>query len=259
MKNRTTRGATSATWRDHQIIYLQKILELSSSFHPTRLRELLHQPLYSYANVPYRIRPLDALLRNPKTTVDFDEDLAALVEQRVTELGADGKLLLDAGGNVYQVNLLEKLLVPLLAKLGNLVVDGGIWMNTQRPEWNDANNALVGQGLSMVTLYYMRRYIRFLQELLAQESGSFTLSSEVSDWLRATASALARVRPQLDGSPVTRRFTLTAYSWSSARQPVITGRRSTRAVCLEARSTSLSSRSLRCSVTRSPPSTTASP
>ncbi len=189
-------------WGDHQIIYLQKILELSSGFHPTRLRELLHEPLFSYANVPYRIRPLDALLRNPKTTVDFDEDLAALIEQRVTELGADGKLLLDAGGNVYQVNLLEKLLVPLLAKLGNLVVDGGIWMNTQRPEWNDANNALVGQGLSMVTLYYMRRYIRFLQELLAQESGSFTLSSEVSDWLRATASALARVRPQLNGSPV---------------------------------------------------------
>ena len=54
-------------------------------------------------------------------------------------------------GAVYQVNLLEKLLVPLLAKLANLVPDGGIWLNTQRPEWNDANNALVGNGVSMVT------------------------------------------------------------------------------------------------------------
>ena len=52
--------------------------------------------------------------------------------------------------------------MPLLSKLGNLVIDGGIWLNTQRPEWNDANNALVGHGLSMVTLYYLRRYVRFL-------------------------------------------------------------------------------------------------
>ena len=67
-------------------------------------------------------------------------------------MGADGRLLLRPDGSVYHVNLAEKLLVPLLSKLSNLVPDGGIWMNTQRPEWNDANNALVGQGLSMVTL-----------------------------------------------------------------------------------------------------------
>jgi len=189
-------------WGDHQIIYLQRLLELSSSFHPTRLRELLYQPIFSYANVPYRIRSFEALLADPKGTVDFDEDLAAEIADKVAGLGADGKLLLDAEGNVYQVNLLEKLLVPLLAKLGNLVVDGGIWMNTQRPEWNDANNALVGQGLSMVTLYYMRRYVRFLAKLLEQESGSFELSKEVSDWLGATASALALARPQLGEDPV---------------------------------------------------------
>jgi hypothetical protein len=189
-------------WGDHQIIYLQKMLELSSNFHPSRLRELLREPLYSYANVPYRIRPLDALLKDPKNTVDYDEDLAARIEQRVEDMGSDGKLVLDAEGNVYQVNLLEKLLVPLLAKLGNLVVDGGIWMNTQRPEWNDANNALVGQGLSMVTLYYMRRYVRFLRQLLDQESGTFALSSEVGEWLAETAAALGRVRGDLGGTPL---------------------------------------------------------
>jgi hypothetical protein len=189
-------------WGDHQIIYLQKMLELSSCFHPTRLRELLHQPLFSYANVPYRIRAFDALLADPKNTVDFDEDLAAKIENRVAEMGSDGKLVLDANGDVYQVNLLEKLVVPLLAKLGNLVVDGGIWMNTQRPEWNDANNALVGQGLSMVTLYYMRRYVRFLQELLESETGTFEVSSEVSDWLAATAATLASARPHLGNGPV---------------------------------------------------------
>ena len=189
-------------WGDHQIIYLQKLLELSSNFHPSRLRELLREPLFSYANVPYRIRPFDALLADPKNTVDFDEDLALRIDKRVAEMGSDGKLILDTDGNVYQVNLLEKLLVPLLAKLGNLVVDGGIWMNTQRPEWNDANNALVGQGLSMVTLYYMRRYVRFLQQLLEQESGTFALSSEVGEWLTETAAALSRVSGDLGGAPL---------------------------------------------------------
>jgi hypothetical protein len=189
-------------WGDHQIIYLQKLLELSRSFHPTRLRELLREPVFSYANVPYRIRPFEALLADPKSTVDYDDALAKRIEQRVAGMGADGKLVLDADGNVYQVNLVEKLLVPLLAKLGNLVIDGGIWMNTQRPEWNDANNALVGQGLSMVTLYYMRRYIRFLQQLLVEERGSFTVSSEVSRWLADTAAALGKVRPQLGVDPI---------------------------------------------------------
>jgi hypothetical protein len=35
-------------------------------------------------------------------------------------------------------------------------------MNTQRPEWNDANNALAGYGLSMVTLYQLERYLSFV-------------------------------------------------------------------------------------------------
>ena len=189
-------------WGDHQIIYLQKLLELSRAFHPDRLGRLLREPIFCYANVPYRIRPFAALLDDPKTTVDYDDALAERIEQRIDELGADGKLVMNGDGRVYQVNLLEKLLVPLLAKLGNLVVDGGIWMNTQRPEWNDANNALVGQGLSMVTLYYLRRYVHFMEELLADESGDATLSAEVADWLTETRSALSDIAPLLGSGPL---------------------------------------------------------
>ncbi|MFV9615396.1 MAG: hypothetical protein ACNYZG_05530, partial [Gammaproteobacteria bacterium] len=189
-------------WGDHQIIYLLKLLELSNRFHPARLGALLQKSVYSYANVPYRIKPFEDLLKNAKSTVEYDEELAERIEQRVTNMGADGKLVLNADGKVYQVNLLEKLLVPLLSKLGNLVIDGGIWLNTQRPEWNDANNALVGQGLSMVTLYYLRRYISFMLQLLAAESEPVILSNEVSRWLAETAIALSRVRPLLDETPV---------------------------------------------------------
>ena len=189
-------------WGDHQIIYLLKLLEISRQFHPDRLGVLLHQPIFSYANVPYRIKPFAALLEDAKSTVIYDEALARQIDKRVDRLGADGKLLLDSTGRVYQVTLLEKLLIPLLSKLGNLVLDGGIWLNTQRPEWNDANNALVGQGLSMVTLYYMRRYITFLQQLLSRESGEISISAEISNWITETAAALNQVRPDLGAGPV---------------------------------------------------------
>ena len=189
-------------WGDHQIIYLQKLLELSNQCHPTRLSDLLRHPIFSYANVPYRIRPFVSLLKNAKQTVEYDHALAAEIEQRVAQMGSDGKLVLDAQGDVYLVNLVEKLLVPMLSKLSNMVIDGGIWLNTQRPEWNDANNALVGQGLSMVTMYYMRRYIVSLQQLLAKESGAIELSCEVSDWLLKTAAALKNARPLLGENPI---------------------------------------------------------
>ncbi len=184
-------------WGDHQIIYLLKLLELSQQYFPARLGELLHQRLFSYANVPYRIKPFDQVLVDAKRTLNYDNDLARRIGERVIEVGADGRLLLDADGQVYQVTLLEKLLVALLAKLANLVVDGGIWLNTQRPEWNDANNALVGQGLSMVTLYYLRRYVRFLQDLLAAQKGAAILSTEVGQWLGETAVALKELRKYL--------------------------------------------------------------
>ncbi|MGS2720036.1 hypothetical protein [Paraglaciecola aestuariivivens] len=189
-------------WGDHQIIYLLKMLEMSASFHPQTLSRWLSQALFAYANVPYRIKPLEQILENPKDTVIFDEEAAKTIAQRVSEIGFDGKLLTDAQGKVYQVNLLEKLLVPLLAKLANLVLDAGIWLNTQRPEWNDANNALVGQGVSVVTLNYLRRYIAFMQTLLAEQNLTYSLSQEVATWLTDTASILARVAATLNDQPV---------------------------------------------------------
>ncbi len=189
-------------WGDHQIVYLLKLLEISRSMHPDKLRDLLRRPTFSYANVPYQIKPFELLLEDPKSTVTFDDDLAATIEDRVATLGADGKLLLDRNGDVQQVNLLEKLLVPLLAKLGNLVVDGGIWLNTQRPEWNDANNALVGQGLSMVTLCYMRRYLCFLDELIATNEANYDVSASVVEWFRGTADALRNFNDRRGASEI---------------------------------------------------------
>ncbi|MGR5145481.1 hypothetical protein ACQKP8_02900 [Photobacterium alginatilyticum] len=191
-------------WGDHQIIYLLKFLELSKKYQPEELSSLLNSNIFSYANVPYVIKEANALFDDPKNTVDFDQELHDLIDEKVEELGSDGRLLLNDDGDVYLVNLTEKLMVPLLAKLGNLVVDGGIWLNTQRPEWNDANNAIVGNGLSMVTLYYMRRYVAFVQGLLKDKAIEVYLSSELVDWIIATAQVLTEARTELKRKSITR-------------------------------------------------------
>lgn len=185
-------------WGDHQIIYLLKFLELSEKYKPQQLTTLLNTEIFSYANVPYEIEGVDKLFTDPKNTVIFNNQKQAIIEQKVAQLGSDGRLLLNADNSVYMVNLTEKLLVPLLAKLGNLVIDGGIWLNTQRPEWNDANNAIVGTGLSMVTLYYMRRYVAFLQQLLKGNAGNVTLSIELAKWVTTTAQILQEASIILD-------------------------------------------------------------
>jgi hypothetical protein len=64
-------------------------------------------------------------------------------------------------------------------------------MNTQRPEWNDANNALVGNGVSVVTLFHLQRHLEFLREVFdAARDTTVPLSAEVARWLGEVGSAL---------------------------------------------------------------------
>ncbi|MGB2105642.1 MAG: hypothetical protein ACPHVV_00190 [Porticoccaceae bacterium] len=173
-------------WGDHQIIYLLKFLEFSNDHHPGTLRDFLTRDLFCYANVPYKIKGYQDLLKDPHNTIDFDEAADELIEQRVSQVGADGRLIWDKNGSVYYVNLTEKLLATMLSKLSNFIPEGGIWMNTQRPEWNDANNALVGYGVSMVTLYYTRRYQQYLLDLFANtELEEVAISEEIEALLRS--------------------------------------------------------------------------
>lgn len=178
-------------WGDHQIIYLLKLLEAWKDHDPGGIENLLHEPIFSYAEVPYRIKPYAYIVGNPSETIDFDSTLDAHIAERVKARGTDGKLVTNAGGGVHHGILLEKLLVPALAKLSNLVPDAGIWMNTQRPEWNDANNALAGGGVSVVTLNYLRRYMAFLNNLL-DDCGDETLpvANEIVEWLEGIIKGL---------------------------------------------------------------------
>jgi hypothetical protein len=183
-------------WSDHQIIYLEKLMEICERFYPGRLRSLLTRRIFAYADVPYRIKSYDEIVRDSYDTIRFDWEAERAIHARVQQYGTDGRLLLDQRGQVCHVTLAEKLMSLLLAKLVNFVPDGGIWMNTQRPEWNDANNALVGKGLSVVTACYLRRFVVFFRELLAESPGElildqplYTLFDTVRNTLTAYQSA----------------------------------------------------------------------
>lgn len=177
-------------WGDHQVIYLQKFLEFAQSHSPELLSGLLSKNGFVYANVPYLIKPYAQILQNPKDTIGYDHAAEAALRQRIKGLGSDGALLTTASGEeIHTVNFTEKLLAMLLAKLTNFVPDGGIWMNTQRPEWNDANNALVGNGLSMVTLYYIRRFLVFAKTLFTSRGQTeFPLSEELLSYFEQAAA-----------------------------------------------------------------------
>lgn len=153
-------------WGDHQIIYLLKFLEFIENYYPNKLKEYFNQDLFVYANVPYRIKSYKDILKDSKNTIDFDFEREKNIQFKRDEIGVDGALLRDQTVFIYKVNFIEKILATVLAKMSNFIPEGGIWMNTQRPEWNDANNALVGNGVSMVTLYYLRRFLRFFENMI---------------------------------------------------------------------------------------------
>ena len=188
-------------WGDHQIIYLLKFLEFIENHKPGKLESYFDNDLFVYANVPYRIKSYSDILKNPKDTIEFDNESDAKIRQKREELGADGALLCDENNSIVKVNFIEKILATTLAKLSNFIPEGGIWMNTQRPEWNDANNALVGNGVSMVTLYYLRRFLKFFEDVFADTTiKTVEISAELADFFHQVANTLEVNKHLLSGT-----------------------------------------------------------
>ncbi|MGB0837901.1 MAG: hypothetical protein ACPGRE_07355 [Flavobacteriaceae bacterium] len=185
-------------WGDHQIIYLLKFLELSEHYFPGQLVEVFNQKSFVYANVPYKIKSYEDILKNPKDTIVFDNESDKSIREMRKSQGADGALLKTSSGAIQKANFIEKILATLLAKASNYIPEGGIWLNTQRPEWNDANNALVGNGVSMVTLYYLRRFVVFFENLLENSSGQVEVSEEIFEFFQSIKESFASFEENIE-------------------------------------------------------------
>ncbi|MCF7686866.1 MAG: hypothetical protein K9N01_01065 [Cephaloticoccus sp.] len=221
--------ASIGYWGDHQVIYLLKLLEWAAKFQPAAMPTALRESGYSYAEVPYRIADYAAMRSDPRSTITFDQKSHHAIMGRIPTVGADARLRMNANGQVLHVNLTEKLLVLVLVRLTNFIPGGGIWMNTQRPEWNDANNALVGYGVSVVTLCYLRRFLAHCRATLWPKLGSdrVAVSEAVATLLRQVHAILglhqtALTRP--DYSPTERRDLVDALAaaGSEYRQRIYT-------------------------------------
>ena len=202
-------------WGDHQIIYLCRLLELSYAHNPAALRQLLGMREFAFANVPYRFKSYSDIVRDPKNTITFDQAAHEHIFAQLPTYGQDARLVMGIDQQPLLVTFTEKLLITLLTKLSNFIPEAGIWMNTLRPEWNDANNALVGNGASMVTLYYMRRFVTFLIDLYSSDNcqlstdncqlstaNTYALSEEVVLFLRNILTAMVNHLPEQADQPI---------------------------------------------------------
>ena len=85
----------------------------------------LDRDVFVFADVPYLLADHDSMVRNPRGTTTYDlADAEEIATRDKDRIGADGRLLVDVDGSLLRVGLLEKLLVPALAKSTNFVPDG---------------------------------------------------------------------------------------------------------------------------------------
>ncbi len=179
-------------WGDHQIIYLTRLIEWLDKYDRSGLDRLVKNGAFSYADVPYEISYFEDILKNPKSTITLNREKNDYLRSTSAEKGSDFRLLCY-DGEVYHATFAEKIAVPVLEKMSNLVIGGGIWMNTEHPEWNDANNAIVGYGLSVVTACHLRRHLALCGELFGRYSGmSFEITNEVAAWLDGSLEVLEK-------------------------------------------------------------------
>lgn len=203
-------------WGDHQVIYLQRLLESLERYQPSILAELMNERRYSHADIPYRIRPYQEILGDFRNTIVFDDEKNNRIQAEILQFGSDARLVRDSKGRVVHSSLIEKLLIIILAKMANFIPAGGIWMNTQRPEWNDANNALVGPGVSVVTLCYLRRMMIFLSEHLKDER-SVQIDTVIAEHLDEILDVLKSEQPEFFHDPVERRNLMDSLGESATR------------------------------------------
>jgi len=93
-------------------------MEISAKFHPGYLEDALAQPLFTYANVPYRIKPYAEVLQDPYNTISFDWELDKLIKARVADQGNEWEISAIEGKRVVYGTLTEKLLTLVAGEVG---------------------------------------------------------------------------------------------------------------------------------------------
>ena len=89
-----------------------RLIEALRAHEPELLNKWLDKNAFVFANVPYRIKSLEAIFDNPKSTIIFDSELSAKLRLEAKENGSDSALLRSTDASIYKANLTEKILIP---------------------------------------------------------------------------------------------------------------------------------------------------
>lgn len=175
-------------WTDHQVIYLQKILEFYYKTDKNDFLNFFNEKIFSTANVPYRFKSYEEIYSNPKNSISFDYKLDESIKKEELEYGTDARLILTLDKKVQLTSFATKITQLILGKAFNIIPGAGLWMNTQRPEWNDANNALAGNGSSVVSCCQLYRMLNFFINLSNENDFNFEINATVLEFLKALAN-----------------------------------------------------------------------
>lgn len=178
-------------WGDHQVIYLQKFLEFLAKLDKKALLNMMNEKSFTTGHLPYIIKSYAEIYKDPRNSIIFDYDMDAKLRNLEKTYGTDARLVLNKDESVQLTTMITKVLQIVLAKTLNHIPGAGIWMNTQRPEWNDANNALAGFGTSVVTMCYLHRMLSFLVNLVETSGTDFSVNKTVADTLKKAAAIYA--------------------------------------------------------------------
>jgi len=212
--------ATIGYWGDHQLIYLYRLLGRYRDTFPELCREDLTTRRCVYVDLPYRLRDYSDMLVTPGDTVIFDGERDGALQDAMAQRGTDMVIARNRHGDVQRVTLFEKLLLTALVKSSNFIPDAGIWLNGQRPEWNDALNAIVGKAASVVTACHLKLFLDLLSAVVADaKAETWSLSKEVARFLKDVNEVFQELSTErrTKDCPVTRRTVMDGLQQASER------------------------------------------
>lgn len=176
-------------WIDHWT-YLLDLIENYLAVYPEKLVDLLlNDRTYTYYDNYVRVKPRDKkyvltdLGPRQLNAVIVDEDKKVKIDNREKK---PNQLRKDRGnGEVFQTNLLVKLLTVVINKLSSLDSEGvGIEMEANKPGWYDALNGLPGIfGSSTPEVMELFRLINYLLEKINQIKPTVELPEELYDFM----------------------------------------------------------------------------
>ena len=180
-------------WNDHQLVYLVRLLESWRRHDPAALARALGKEGFVYADVPYRIAGFDAIVANADT-ISYDEECAAPSTRG--SLGKGTRAASSGTARAPPPRAARREAARACARQADQPRPrGGPLADDPLAEWNDANNALVGIGASVVTLAHLSQALDLYATAFEEAQGEVTLSEEVATLWREVIATLASPPP----------------------------------------------------------------